>query len=364
MADKPAKKKQGFPFIPFLLSTALAAYICYHLIYVLTPFILSVALAYLCNPIISYFEVRGFKRSHAVVMFYFIIFGLLSIGGNELVPIADREWSLLQGRTPAYLARLHEAIGEAKVRIGSKLPIEAVFLDQFSESLYDTIFHHVRNLPSYAVSVLPYLSLLFLVPFITFFLLLDGHKSIERLIQACPSRYVEQALYLLSEIETSMGNYLRGLFIIVIAISVASFIGLVSLGVEHSLAIALLSGLSSVVPYLGAVIGAVVGGTAATYQFGSLFAGLKVVVLFTGIRLADEAFVQPIVSKHAVKLHPLLYLLSLMVGGELFGFVGLLFAVPFTCVLKALMSVWWAWYTTEGYLEGAGPLELAVVPYT
>ena len=114
---------------------------------------------------------------------------------------------------------------------------------------------------------------------------------------------------------------------------------------------------------MGAIVGAAVGCVAAWVQFGSILAGFKVVLLFTGIRLADEAFVQPVVSKHAVKLHPLIYLLSLMVGGELFGFVGLVFAVPSACIIKALLKVAWEWYTTEGYLT-VPPIEGEASPYT
>ena len=143
----------------------------------------------------------------------------------------------------------------------------------------------------------------------------------------------------------------------------ASFLGLVILDVDNAIVIALLSGISSLVPYLGAAVGALVGGGMAFYQFGTFSAAMKVIALFIGIRLADEIFLQPVIAKHSVHLHPMAFLLALILGGELFGFMGLLFAIPAACILKALVQVSWSWYSSErglalGAADGSG------VPYT
>lgn len=110
-------------------------------------------------------------------------------------------------------------------------------------------------------------------------------------------------------------------------------------------------------------MGALVGGTVAAIQFSSLTAGFKVVLLFTAIRLADESFLQPSIARYSVRLHPLIFLFSLMAGGELFGFVGLLFAVPAACVIKSLLQVSWDWYLSEVDWKGtiASP---PAIPYT
>jgi len=82
------------------------------------------------------------------------------------------------------------------------------------------------------------------------------------------------------------------------------------------------------------------------------------------IRLADEAFVQPVVARHSVHLHPMIFLLSLMLGGKIFGFVGLLFAVPAACVIKALIGVAWDWYVSEAQLGPPHSVEGAHIPFT
>src|SRR5207248_4074409 len=193
---------------------------------------------------------------------------------------------------------------------------------------------------------------------------MDGPASLERMIQRCPSRYVEQALHLVSEIDHSLGAYLRGLVLVAVALTLASFAGLWALGVNQAFWIAVLSGVSSFVPYLGAIVGMIVGGLMASFQFGAVTAGLKVVLLFLLIRLGDEMFLQPFIAKRSVHLHPLIFLFTFMTGGELFGFIGLVFAVPVACVIKALVEVGWSWYSSESRWRVAEEADQATVPFT
>ena len=181
--------------------------------------------------------------------------------------------------------------------------------------------------------------------------------------QLCRSRYVEQAIHLLSEIDTALGNYLRGLIIVVTVIFIISFLGLMAMGIDNALIIAAISGISSVVPYFGLAMGILVGGAMAVYQFGTLWAAAKVAALFVGIRLVEEMLIQPIIAKHSLHMHAMTNLFALIVGGATFGFLGLVFAVPAAGIIKALVSVTWSWYSSErglvlGAAEGAG------VPYT
>lgn len=352
-----------FPFWPLLALGVLVLYAAYHLHHVLIPFALSFALAYVMNPLITFFEVRGLRRSVVVAVLYLLALAAAVLAANTLISVVSGELTLLKTELPGYIARSRHFLENFQVQIARRLPYGSLIAGQVGESLIGPLVEGAQNLPGYLIGLVPLLSLLFLVPFIAFFLMIDGSNIIGGSIQACPSRYVEQGLHLLSEIDTSLGNYLRGIVIVAAAIAAASFVGLVLLEVNQALAIAVLSGVSSFVPYLGAAMGAVVGGLVATFQFGSAAAGLKVVALFIGIRLADEAFLQPVIAKHSVHLHPLVFLLSLMIGGEVFGFIGLVFAVPMACVLKALFKVGWSWYSSEARLV-AQTVDAAAIPYT
>ncbi len=355
--------ERSFPLVPILLLGGLFLYAFAHLFAILAPFLLSLGLAYVANPLISYFEVRGLRRSVTVIALYLSLALCLALAARSLLEILTTQLSFLQTEAPAYLSHAERHLAALKLWVARKVPYGSQIAKKWDARLVTPLLEQAQRIPGYLLGLFPLLSLLFLIPFISFFLLIDGPHAVGSLIQACPSRYVEQALHLLSEVDEALGNYLRGIVIVAASITAASFVGLLILGVDQALAVALLSGLSSFVPYLGAAVGAVLGGLVAVIQFGTLAAGLKVVALFVGIRLADEAFLQPLIARHSVHLHPLAFLLALMIGGELFGFLGLVFGVPAVCVLKALLKVTWSWYSTEARLKPAQTLEPIPVPY-
>jgi predicted PurR-regulated permease PerM len=357
-------RRPEFPWIPVAVALAAIGLSVHFLMPVLIPFALAFAAAYILNPLAAAAEVRGLRRPVVVVIAYALVAGALALAANSLVPLAVDELSSLQQEAPAYAARLKLSWLDFRRVAAERLPFAAQRIEKADPGVVVApLLETASNLPSYVMSAFPLLSLLFLIPFISFFALLDGPASIDSLIQRCPSRYVEQAMHLFSEIDRSLGAYLRGLIVIATAIGAASYVGLKVIGVNQAFWISLLAGVSSFVPYLGAVVGMVVGGLVAAFQFGTMVAGLKVVLLFLVIRLADEMILQPYIAKHSVHLHPLLFLFTFLTGGELFGFIGLLFAVPVACVIKALLNVAWSWYSSEAHWtleESDAPL----APYT
>jgi predicted PurR-regulated permease PerM len=357
-------EKKSFPFLSTFTVCAVLFYAAYRLNHVLLPFFLSAALAYILNPLINSLESRGLRRQQIVLTLYAAAAFLLYLGANSLLSILTQEVANIQEHAPQYLKNAQKAAEQLQASIAKNVPYGRLAIEHAASRMYGPLVENLQHVPTLLLGLFPLLSLFFLVPFITFLLLLDGPGLIGSAVQECPSRYVEQALHLISEIDTSLGNYLRGIIIVALAIAAASFTGLLAMGVNYALAIALLSGLSSFVPYLGVILGSVVGFLVAFFQFGTPMAGLKVIALFLGIRLADEALLMPVISKHSVHLHPLVFLLSLLVGGELFGFMGLVFAIPAACVVKALVKVAWAWYASEARLTGLASYDCAVIPYT
>jgi predicted PurR-regulated permease PerM len=357
-------ERRAAPLLPALLVCAGGLYGAYSVRQALLPFVLSFALAYVLNPLIDAVETRGLRRFHIVLAFYLLAALLLYVLAQYLLPLVGAETTRLQADAPAYLAKAQKIAADLQSHAARVLPRSGLPIGQLASQAYGSVMEQLQLVPSYLLGLFPLISLFFLVPFITFFLLLDGPLIISTLIQAAPSRYVEQALHLLNEIDSSLGHYLRGILIVALAITAASYLGLLALGLNAALSIAVLSGVSSFVPYLGAVMGALVGGIAAAVQFGTFKAAFKVVVLFVGIRLGDEMLLQPFIAKHSVHLHPLLFLLSMMIGGEVFGFLGLVFAIPAACIMKALLKVVWEWYVSEARLRGHDARACVAVPYT
>lgn len=355
--------RREFPFLPAFLIGGVALAAVYWARAALTPFLLAAAFAYVLNPVVSYFEARGFRRMHLVVCGYLAAAALALVAYAGMKTVILSETVLFQERAPAYLSQLQKAAYAQQVSLTKRLPLPPKVAERALESALGGALETVQELPAHVLALFPLLAHALLIPFIGFFFLLDGPDGIGGLIQSCPSRLVEQAIHLLSEIDTALGNYLRGLIIVATVIFIISFLGLLALGIDNALLIAAVSALSSVVPYFGLVMGILVGGAMAFYQFGTPMAAVKVAVLFLSIRGLEETLIQPIIARHSLHMHAMTNLLVLILGGELFGFLGLVFAVPAAGILKALVSVTWSWYSSERGLdlttsEGAG------VPYT
>ena len=362
----PFKAEPGarrYPVGALLLCAAAALYLGYHFRESLIPFALSFALAYLANPVINVFEARGLRREHIVAVMYLLIVISIFTAANFLLPTTMRELSLLQAKAPVYFARAQEFLLQLQSDMARRLPVGQNLVERWSLQMYHPVVEYVQRVPGYLLGLFPLLSLIFLVPFISIFMLMDTSRFLRQAIQTCPARHVEQALHLLTETDISLGNYVRGILTEAFLIGATSFLGLLALGVDYALAIGVLAGVSNLVPYAGPILGAAVAGSVALFQFRSLWAVASVLVLFAGIRLADDMLLQPFISRHSVRLHPLVYLLALMIGAQAFGFVGLLLGVPAACIVKALVSVAWEWYSTETGLKPPEPVPAARIPY-
>lgn len=357
--------RRPLPSLGAVLLVFAALYAFFRVHQALTPFLLAAAFAYVVDPLLTYFEGRGFRRGFLVAAGYLAALVIGAFTYAELKHLIVEEIEHLGANAPTYFKEFQRLASTQESWLTRRLPVPQKLAESALDSALASLLEKVQALPSQMLGLFPLLAHVLLVPFIAFFFLLDGPAGFDQMIQLCPSRYVEQALHLTNEIDTSLGNYLRGILIVAMAIALASFLGLLTLGVDNALAIAALAGISSFVPYLGALMGALVGGGMAWYQFGTFSALLKVWALFACIRIADDAFLEPVIARHTVQMHAMTYLLALILGGEMFGFLGLVFAIPAACVLKALAQVSWSWYASESGLRGVSyGADSATVPYT
>lgn len=297
------------------------------------PFVLSAALAYILNPIIKYFEVRGIKRLYAVIGLYLTVGVLIFTVIYLLFHFLSFEVESLQRSWPAYADRIQEFV----LNLNSKLVKNYPFLAGLK--LTEKLARVLEAVPQFLLSLLPVFTLLFVVPFITFFILLGSSDILDYLMDHVPSRHVEIILHIASRIDASLGNYLRGVLTEAFIIFLIAFTGLIVMDLNYSAFIAILIGFSSLVPYAGAFIGAVVSSIVAYFQFGAMLPIIKILLFFTGIRFIDDWFLQPYIMRKAVKLNPAIVLFALLAGWELGGIWGVIFSIPVTCVIKEIIRI-------------------------
>jgi len=299
----------------------------------LFPFILSAALAYILNPVITYFEVRGIKRTYAVAGLYLSVGALLFLVTYLLLHFLSFELESLQQSWPTYAERMQFFVTNLNAKLVHNYPFLA------SLRLEAKLDHLLELAPQFILSLLPLLTYLFIIPFITFFMLLAGAGIIDYLLDHLPSRHAELILHIASRIDGSLGNYLRGILTEAFIIFLIAFTGLLMFDLNYAAVIAILIGVSSLVPYLGAIVGAVLSSIVAYLQFGAILPIIKILAFFTGIRFFDDWFLQPYIMKKAVALNPAVILLALMAGGEIGGIWGIVFSIPVTCIIKEILQI-------------------------
>lgn len=297
------------------------------------PLVLSVALAYILNPIINFFEVRGIKRIYTVAGLYLtvgiIIFFLFYLLFNFLTV----EIESLQTSWPEYVKKMQIFVDNLNSKIIKSYPFVS------NLNFLDKIYDYIKEIPQFLISLLPTLTLFVLVPFITFFVLIGGHRMLNYVLDHVPSKYVETVLYITTKIDDSLGNYLRGILTEATIIFLLAFTALIIMGLDYAVVIAILVGICTFVPYLGPILGVIIASIIIYFQYYSIVPVLKVLVLFAGIRFMDDWFLQPYIMKKTVKLNPAVVIFALLAGLEIGGIWGVIFCIPVTCIIKELIHV-------------------------
>jgi predicted PurR-regulated permease PerM len=250
-----------------------------------------------------------------------------------LVHFLSSELKIFQQNWPDYELQIKATV----IDMNSKLELKYPFTK--SLHLYEKLQHLREVIPQYIIAFLPVLTYAFIIPFVTFFFLIGGGSIIDYLLDHFPSKYTEIILHITSRIDGSLGNYLRGILTEAFIIFLITFAGLYMLHLNYAGFIAILIGVSSLVPYLGAVVGAVVSSGVAYFQFHEFMPIVKILIFFGGIRFLDDWVIQPNIMKKAVELSPAIILFALMAGETVGGIWGVIFAIPVTCIIKELVQI-------------------------
>ena len=178
-----------------------------------------------------------------------------------------------------------------------------------------------------------------IIPFVSFFGLSHGKKWMDALFNLTPSRYVESLLGLLAEINVTLGAYIRGVMIESLCVGLLIILGLRFLGVKDAVLIGVTTALVNPIPFMAPVVGGALALLVAFFQFHSVSMLLAVIILVVGVRLVDDFVLIPYVVGRSVHLHPVVMLFAILAGVELGGFLGLIFAIPMTVILKVILSL-------------------------
>ncbi|HKY72018.1 MAG TPA: AI-2E family transporter [Nitrospira sp.] len=300
---------------------------------VLLPFVAACLAAYLLTPIVEFLERRGLTRRGAVTLLYGVSLILISGVIAYVMPSLDREMRSLHIELPRYSSQIHHGLIQLQDEIQRDVPVLTQF--NLAERIEQASFDMRERLSTHAFLLVS--SLLF-VPLFTWYLLLEGGAMKKSLISLVPNAYFETALNLLYRIDRHLSRYLFGQLINVVCISVLSAIGYSLIGVQFGIAIGILAGVASIIPYVGSLIGASTAVLLSLLDEFSFSKVLAIVLVSAAIYAFDHLVVKTIVVSKSTDLHPLTVVSVLLIGGHLFGLWGLLFGIPLFCTGKIFVQ--------------------------
>lgn len=300
----------------------------------LTPFYLAAAIAYLGSPLVKALEARQVPRAAAIVLMY----AIFAVGAIFVVyavlPSLSRELEQMMELLPGQMQRL-EALSADLFRsvrrqwLPSGLESVAGLAIRRAEALIEGV---ATRLAEFLVALVSQLLNVVVAPFLAYYILKDREVLANAAVSWLPTAARSDALELVGRVHRVVGRFVRGQLIVSLVVGVLAALGLSLLGVRYALFLGLIAGLFDIIPYFGPILGAAPAVALALLR--SPLTALWVLLLFVAIQQLEGSLLSPKVVGEQVGLHPLTVVFSVLAGGELFGVVGMLLAVPAAATIK------------------------------
>lgn len=332
-----------YKYVYFLIGLVITGWLVYLLSPILAPFLLSALLAYLFDPLADQLEAKKLTRTLSVVIVFATMILIVTAVLLWLVPALEKEISKLLRNLPHYIVTIREWI---MPWLQENFGIQNDALD--TSQLIEILKQHWQQAGGFASSVITSISKsglaiasglmnLLIIPVVTFYLLRDWDVLVAEVKQLLPSAKQPIILRLTKEADEVLGAFLRGQFSVMIALGVIYSLGLTLVGLDYAFLIGMLSGLISFIPYLGSTVGLVLATLAAGVQFHDwahvIFAG----GVFAVGQMLEGFVLTPLLVGNKIGLHPVSVIFAIMAGGQLFGFAGVLLALPVASVLMVII---------------------------
>lgn len=326
---------------------------------ILTPFVIGAGIAYIGDPLVDRLEKRGLSRMLAVTL----VFLALSLASLVLLILLA---PLLYEQAVALIRNLPEWINWISTvglpRLGIHLP-DSARLD--ADGLKDLITAHWAEAGGVAKAlwqrvadsggaVAALVANLLLIPIVSFYLMRDWDRFIAAIASMIPPRHLPRVSGFARESDDVLGSFIRGQLSVMAALAAIYAIGLTLAGVKLGLIIGVIAGLLSFVPYLGFAVGLGAALIATLVQSQEWLPVLWVLLIFGFGQVVESAVLTPILVGDKIGMHPVAVIFAVMAGGQLFGFIGVLLALPVSAVLAVLLRhARSGWLRSPLYLEGA-----------
>ncbi len=301
----------------------------------LVSLILAFVTTYLLGPWVNAFERGGLPRGLATTLVFLFISILLFLAGLTLFPMLLDQMSGLKTELPKYWEGLNRLTVTIEDRL-HVLPIAPIdmsgrlqrFLSQWTEGFFSTLPNMLSRL----------MTVLFLVPLLSFFMIKDGRSLTRGMMVLVPNGVFELCLTLYHQINGQLGQFVRARLLEALIVGLVCWIGLLVIQFPYAFLFGFLAGIANLIPYIGPILGAVPPLALAAIHGLSSLEIFVVAMIYLVAQLVDILFIIPFVVARIVNLHPLVVILSILVGAQTMGILGMLISIPMASVLKVTSS--------------------------
>jgi predicted PurR-regulated permease PerM len=310
---------------------------------VLAPFVAAAMIGYVLNPGVDWLTERRIPRVTAVMLIIIATFILIIALLLIVVPILRAEIPLLQQRLPSLLDKIDAILGPWLAQLGMKVQLDSAGVKQMlAEKLAAGSAElgpaFLSSLKVGGMAVMGWIATIVLVPVVLFYLLLDWHAMLARLALMVPRRWISLVTSMAVEADSLLAQYLRGQLLVMLVLATYYSVALAIAGFDVALPVGLLTGLLVFIPYIGFGIGLLLAVVAAILQFDGLQGLIAIAIIYGCGQVIEGFYLTPRLVGERIGLHPLAVIFALLAFGQLFGFVGILLALPASAILSVIVK--------------------------
>lgn len=340
-----------FHYLWWLALASIVGLLIYLLSSILTPFLLAGIIAYIFNPLVTKIELWKIHRSLGTILVMALLLCILTALIIIITPLFERKVSLLIEKMPVYLETIRSGLVPwLETQLGINLQLDAdqlkLVLKQHWQDTGGILAKLIPSIRSSGVATMEFVLNMLLMPVVLFYLLRDWVQLVKLIDETIPRHWHKQVNVLANASDKVLAEFLRGQLSVMLIMSFCYVAGLWLVGLEFALPIGVIAGVLVFVPYLGLGIGLVLATLAALIQFQGWSGLLPVWIIFGIAQLLESMVITPWLVGNRIGLHPVIVIFALLAFGQLFGFVGLLLALPASAVLLV-----WLRHIRKQYLK-------------
>lgn len=332
----------------WLAVAALVIAVIYLLSPILTPFLFAAILAYICNPLVTRMTRRRVPRTLAVVLMLLLLGTAFVVLLLVLLPLLIRQVRTLADQAPVIVDWLKTAVApQLEQWLGVQLETTMVrdWVAQHMAEIRDVAVKLLPSLKTGGLAVAGFIVTLVLVPVVLFYFLRDWNAIVTGIDAVVPRRWHDRVTVIAREIDAVLGQFLRGQLLVMLGMGVFYTVGLWAAGLDFALSVGMVAGLVTFVPYLGVITGVVLATLTGALQFQDWSQLGWVWGVFVAGNLLEGYVLVPWLVGDRIGLHPVAVIFALLAFGSLFGFFGVLLALPASAALLV-----WARHLRRDYL--------------